>query len=261
MNDRRRDHTVGEVAKLARISVRALHHYDEIGLLAPSGRTESGYRLYTDRDLERLQQVLFFRELGFALEDVARILNDPHFDRRQALVAQRAMLVEKGERLKAMVDLVDRTLASLGKETAMSVEDMFDGNFDPAVYEEEAKERWGKTPSYAESKRRTKSYMKDDWKKIGEEAEAIVTALAELFAAGAKATDAPARALVEKHRLHIDRWFYPCSRAMHVGLGEMYVSDPRFTQYYDQRRPGLAEFVRDAIRANAEAAGQGGATT
>src|SRR6202046_4168345 len=104
---RRQGHTVGEVARLARVSVRALHHYDEIGLLVPSGRTESGYRLYTEPDLERLQQVLFFRELGFALEDVSRILRDPHFDRRQALLAQRAMLVEKGERLMAMVSLVD----------------------------------------------------------------------------------------------------------------------------------------------------------
>src|SRR5580700_8399316 len=150
---RREGHTVGEVAKVARVSVRTLHHYDEIGLLVPSGRTESGYRLYTDSDLERLQQVLFFRELGFALEDVARILRDPDFDRRQALIAQRAMLVEKGERLKAMVALVDRTLDALGKGTVMNGEDMFDANFDQAPYEEEAKARWGKTDSYAESKR------------------------------------------------------------------------------------------------------------
>src|SRR5580698_8782932 len=146
-----RGHTVGDVAKLARISVRALHHYDEIGLLEPSGRTEAGYRLYTDRDVERLQQVLFFRELGFALEDVARILRDPHFDRRQALIAQRAMLVEKGERLKSMVALVDRTLDSLGKGIVMSTEELFDGNFNPGAYEEEAKQRWGKTDTYAES--------------------------------------------------------------------------------------------------------------
>ncbi len=139
-----RGHTVGEVAKLARVSVRALHHYDEIGLLQPSGRTEAGYRLYTDGDIERLQQVLFFRELGFALEDVARILRDPHFDRRQALIAQRAMLVEKGERLKSMVALVDRTLDSLGKGIVMSTEELFDANFDAAAYDEEAKTRWGK---------------------------------------------------------------------------------------------------------------------
>src|SRR5579872_1874814 len=103
-------HTVGDVAKIARVSVRTLHHYDEIGLLKPSGRSRSSYRLYTGGDLERLQQILFFRELGFALEDIARIVRDPAFDRREALVAQRAMLVEKGERLRTMVALVDKTL-------------------------------------------------------------------------------------------------------------------------------------------------------
>jgi DNA-binding transcriptional MerR regulator len=245
-----RGHTVGEVSKLARVSVRALHHYDEIGLLEPSGRTEAGYRLYTDRDIERLQQVLFFRELGFALEDVARILRDPHFDRRQALVAQRAMLVEKGKRLEAMVSLVDRTLDSLGKGVVMSTEDMFEG-FDHAAYEEETEKRWGKTDAFAESKRRTKGYSKQDWQTIRGEADALTTELTDVFASGALPTDPRALDLVEKHRLHIDRWFYPCSRAMHAQLGEMYVSDPRFAEHYDKRRPGLAQFVCEAMRANA----------
>jgi DNA-binding transcriptional MerR regulator len=161
----RKGFTVGEVARLARVSVRALHHYDEIGLLAPSGRTQAGYRLYTDGDIELLQQVLFFRELGFVLDDVARILRDPRFDRRQALLAQRAMLVEKGARLEAMVALVDRTLESLGKGIVMSAEEMFDGDFNPGAYEEEARARWGKTDAYAESKKRTKGYTKEDWQR------------------------------------------------------------------------------------------------
>jgi DNA-binding transcriptional MerR regulator len=246
-----RGHTVGEVAKLTRISVRALHHYDEIGLLAPSGRTESGYRLYTDKDIERLQQVLFFRELGFALEDVARILRDPHFDRRQALIAQRTMLVEKGERLRSLVALIDRTLDSLGKGIDMSAEELFDGEFQPAAYEEEAQARWGKTEAYAESKRRTKGYTKEDWNQIRRETDEVIAKLAELFASGAPPTDPRALDLAEEHRLQIDRWFYPCSRAVHRGLGEMYVSDPRFSAVYDARKPGLAQFVCEAIRANA----------
>lgn len=256
--NRHRGHTVGDVAKIARISVRALHHYDEIGLLEPSGRTEAGYRLYTDRDLERLQQVLFFRELGFTLEDVARILRDPHFDRRQALIAQRAMLVEKGERIGAMVALVDRTLESLGKGTVMGAEELFEGDFDPGVHEEEARERWGKTDTYAESKKRTKGYTKEDWAKARLEADVITGELAEVFASGAVPTDAQSTELAERHRLHIDRWFYPCSHAMHVSLGEMYVSNPRFTEHYDKRRPGLAQFVCEAIRANAARRGVGG---
>jgi MerR family transcriptional regulator, thiopeptide resistance regulator len=258
-----RGHTVGDVAKLARVSVRALHHYDEIGLLTPSGRTESGYRRYTDRDIEKLQQVLFFRELGFALEDVARILRDPDFDRRQALIAQRAMLVEKGERLKAMVALVDRTLDALGKGTVMSGEQLFECDFDPSVHEEEAKACWGKTDAYAESKRRTKGYTREDWKRIGDETSALTGELADLFTAGVPPEDPRACDLVEKHRLQIDRWFYACSHAIHVSLGEMYVADPRFAEHYDKRKPGLAQYVCDAIRANAARAarsrGEGGA--
>jgi DNA-binding transcriptional MerR regulator len=251
---RREGHTVGEVAKLARVSVRTLHHYDEIGLLEPSGRTESGYRLYTSRDLERLQQVLFFRELGFALEDVTRILRDPAFDRKQALIAQRAMLVEKGKRLEAMVALVDRTLESLEKGQVMDAEQIFEGDFQPGAYEEEVKERWGRTDSYAESKRRTSRYTKDDWQRMRQEAEAIAQELADAFGAGVRAKDARATDLAERHREHIDRWFYPCSREMHVGLGEMYVADPRFAEHYDRRKPGLSQFVCDAIKANAKRA-------
>src|SRR5580704_15918984 len=109
----RAEHTVGEVSKVARVSVRALHHYDEIELLRPSGRSRAGYRLYTDGDLERLQQVLFFRELGLPLDEIARLLRDPELDRRRALVGQRALLVEKLERMKSMLALVDKTLDAM----------------------------------------------------------------------------------------------------------------------------------------------------
>jgi DNA-binding transcriptional MerR regulator len=247
-------HTVGAVAKLAHTSVRALHHYDEIGLLRPSGRSRSGYRLYTDADLERLQQILFFRELGFSLEDIGRIVKDPSFDRRKALVAQRALLVEKSERLRAMVTLVDRTLDAMEKGTTMNPQEMFEvfGDFDPKAHEEEAARRWGQTDAYAESARRTKRYTKEDWKAIRDEMSAIGTAFAEAMASGAKPTDAAVMDIAERARLHIDTRFYPCSRAMHVALGQMYVTDPRFTETYERIRPGLAQFVCDAIRANAE---------
>jgi DNA-binding transcriptional MerR regulator len=137
--------TGSQVAKLAGVTVRTLHHYDELGLVRPSQRSEAGYRLYEDRDLERLQQGLFFRELGFPLEEIARLVNDPSFDVRAALRMQR-----------------------------------------------------------------------------------------------------------ETHRQYIERWFYPCSRAMHRGLGELYVQDPRFTANIDRQHSGLAEFMRNAFRANAE---------
>ncbi|HLU65881.1 MAG TPA: MerR family transcriptional regulator [Kofleriaceae bacterium] len=246
-------HTVGEVARIARVSIRTLHHYDEIGLLRPSGRSRAGYRLYSSGDLERLQQILFFRELGFALEDIVRILREPDVDRGQALLAQRALVVDKIARLQAMLALIDRTIASLEGGITMTPEDMFDvfGDFDPNQHEDEVRERWGDTDAYKESKRRTSKYTKEDWKRMGAEMEEITAALAAALTAGTPPDDPSVLDLAERHRLHIDRWFYPCSHQMHEGLGEMYVSDPRFTDHYDQRVPGLAAFVRDAIRGNA----------
>jgi DNA-binding transcriptional MerR regulator len=244
---------IGQLAELARVSVRTLHHYDDIGLVKPSARSEAGYRLYTQSDLERLQQVLFFRELGFALEQIARIVTDPAFDRRTALIEQRALLLEQAKKTEALVRLVDRTLASIEKGEAMKTEEMFEG-FDPSKYETEAKERWGDTSAYQESKKRTKSYKKEDWVKIQAAADAIHQELARLMEAGVAPSDPRAMDVADQHRRHIDRWFYACSRAMHVGLGEMYLADERFTAHYERVRPGLTQYLVDAIRANAERA-------
>jgi DNA-binding transcriptional MerR regulator len=247
-------YTIGHVARAAQVSVRALHHYDEIGLVKPSARSAKGYRLYTAADLERLQQALFYRELGFPLEEILRILADPDFDRRHALVAQRARLAERAARAEALVRLVDQTIDRLERGETMTPEEMFNG-FDPAPYEEEARARWGATETYAESMRRTKRYTREDWAAIRADSDAITQAFAEAMERGVAPGDAAAMDLAERHRLHIDRWFYPCSSRIHVGLGEMYVGDPRFAANYEKVRAGLAEYLREAIRANALRAG------
>jgi DNA-binding transcriptional MerR regulator len=243
-------HTVGDVARIARVSVRTLHHYDAIGLLVPSMRSDAGYRLYGEADLERLQQILFYRELGFPLDDVARLLADTKLDRREALLAQRALLLEKRERADAMIRLVDRTLASIEKGAPMSHDQMFEG-FDPKDYEDEAKERWGKTPEYAESKRRTSRYGAAEWAALRAEAQEIGEAYARVMDAGGSPRDPAAMDVAERARLHIDRWFYPCPKSMHAALGRMYADDPRFAANYDRIRPGLAQFVSEACIANA----------
>jgi hypothetical protein len=139
-----------------------------------------------------------------------------------------------------------------GEET-MSPEDKFAafGSFDPEAHDAEARARWGAQPAYAESARRTKRYTRDDWTTMRAEAEATTAQLAALMAAGVAATDARATALAEEHRLHIDRWFYPCSYEIHVGLGAAYTDDPRFAAHYERVREGLARYLRDAIEANA----------
>lgn len=124
------------------------------------------------------------------------------------------------------------------------------GDFDPRQHEDEVRERWGETEAYAESSKRTARYSKDDWKRMGEESGAINQHLADLFATGADPEAEESMDAAEQHRLHIDRWFYPCSHEMHAGLGEMYVVDPRFTKFWDELRPGLAVFVRDSFLAN-----------
>ena len=245
--------TVGTVARVAGLTVRTLHHYDEIGLVRPARRSGGGYRLYGQAEVERLQEVLFFRELGFGLQRVKDILARPDYDRGSALLAQREMLVERADRLLAMIDAVDvaieatRTGMTLSKEEMLEI---FDG-FDPTEYEEETKERWGGTDAYAESARRTKGYSKADWAAIKAETDEIYGRFVELMDAGAASDSPAAMALAEEHRAHITRWFYECSPEIHAGLGQMYVSDPRFTANIDENGEGLAAYMSAAIASNA----------
>lgn len=245
--------TVSQVAGVAGVSVRALHHYDEIGLLRPSGRSAAGYRLYSDADLVRLQQILFYRALELPLDEIVRILNDPAFDVGAALRVQRELLAEKALRVQALVSAVDAAIARLKREEPMQhheIVSMFEG-FDPQQYEAETEQRWGDTAAFKESKRRTARYTADDWQKIKAESAEIFAALAALMTAGAPADGAPAMAAAEAHRQHISRWFYDCPRAMHRGLGRLYVDDPRFTANIDKAGPGLAEYAAAAFAANA----------
>ncbi len=245
--------TVGELARLTGVTVRALHHYDEIGLVRPSGRTASGYRLYDDADVLRLHQVLLFRELGLPLDEIAAAI-DEAATQEELLRRHREVLVTRRARLDAMLSALDARLAVLEKGTTMSPEEvksLFDG-FDPSQYEEEAKQRWGHTDAYKESARRTKQYGKEDWDRYKREAQAIGERIVERMRAGAPPADEALQAAVEDHRLLIDRWFYPCSVEMHKRLGEMYVNDPRFTANLDKIAPGYARYLSDAIAASRE---------
>jgi DNA-binding transcriptional MerR regulator len=242
--------TIGQLASLTGVTVRTLHHYDEIGLLRPSARSEAGYRLYDRDDLERLQEILVDRALGFPLEEIRERLDDPAHDRLAALRRRRALLAERVDELSGVLALVDATIAAHEQEVSMEPERLFEG-FDPAAYEEEARARWGATPEYAESRRRTTAYSAADWDAIRAEADAIGEAFAALERAGAAADGPEARALAERHRAHISRWFYDCSPEIHRGLGELYLGDARFQAWWDRFQPGLAVYVRSAFAAAA----------
>ena len=236
--------TVGELARLTGITVRTLHHYDEIGLVIPSERSEAGYRMYADGDVLRLQQVLLFRELGMPLDEIARAIDGA--DRRVLLQQHRAALVAKRARIDAMLAALDAHTEGDPMQPD-DVKSMFDG-FDPKQYEDEAREHWGQTEAYQESARRTATYGKPEWDAIKRESESIYQRLAALM--GTPVTALAVQALVEEHRQHLERWFYPCGVAMHHGLGQMYVSDPRFTANLDKVAPGFARYLADAIAAS-----------
>jgi DNA-binding transcriptional MerR regulator len=248
--------TVGQVARLAGVTVRTLHHYDQVGLLRPGQRTASGYRRYTEPDLERLQQILFYRELGFPLEEITVILDEPGTDAVTHLRRQRELLVRRRERLKAMVAAVDRALEAHKMGISLTPQERLEvfGDFRPEDHEAEAQERWGGTEAFEQSRRRTAAYTKADWEEIKAQAGRTTTALAEAFAAGEPADGAHAMDLAEAHRAHISRWFYECTYEIHRGLGDMYVADPRFARNYETVAQGLAAYVRAAIHANAERA-------
>jgi DNA-binding transcriptional MerR regulator len=248
--------TVGEVAGLAGVTVRTLHHYDRIGLLSPSGRSASGYRLYSAGDLDRLHSVLLYRELGFSLEDVGALLDDA--DPVEHLRRQHRLLLERLDRTQSMVAAVEKEMEARAVGVPLSPEEKFEvfGDFDPDRYEEEVQERWGETDAYAQSKRRTSSYRKEDWLRIKAEGEDVEARFAAALAAGVPADSEQAMDIAEEHRQQISRNFYDCPPGMHAGLGRMYVEDERFTAHYEKRAAGLARYVSDAVQANA--ARQGG---
>ncbi|EYT80277.1 MerR family transcriptional regulator [Streptomyces sp. NPDC003703] len=246
-------YTVGQVAGFAGVTVRTLHHYDDIGLLVPGGRSHAGHRRYDDADLDRLQRILFYRELGFPLDEVAALLDDPDADPRAHLRRQYELLTARIDKLQRMAAAVEQAMEARRMGIDLTPEERFEvfGDKDPEQYAEETEQRWGGTEAYAESRRRAARYTKEDWKRIKAEADAWEERYTALAAAGEPPAGPAAMDLAEEHRRHIGTWFFTCPYEMHRCLAEMYVADERFTAYYDAMRPGLAEHLKEAILANA----------
>ncbi|QIS20032.1 MerR family transcriptional regulator [Nocardia terpenica] len=250
------DLTVGRAAALVGISVRTLHHWDVIGLVRPSGRTWAGYRIYSGEDIARIHRVLVYRELGFPLSEIARLLDDPAVDAREHLRRQRSELGERISRLRDMVAAVDRMLAASANGMRLTPEqqvEIFGDQWRPDRVEE-AERRWGDTPQWAQYAERAATMSPEEWKQVAADIDTLHADLAAAKRSSVAPGSAAADALAERHRACIARHF-DCTHAMQVCLARMFVTDPGYTAYYDGLAPGLTEWLRDIVFANAAAHG------
>jgi DNA-binding transcriptional MerR regulator len=250
-------YTVGQVSGFAGVTVRTLHHYDRAGLLVPSERSAGGYRLYSEADLARLQQILFYRELGFALEEIAEIVADPQANALDQLRARRKALVEQIGKLGRLVEVAERAMEVQQTGVRLSPQERFEVfgeiTFDLS-YATEAELKWENSAGHREAMSRAAAHSKEDWAQLMGDAAAWRKELVAAFDEDEPADGKRAKALAEEHRRHITRWFTPCPPAMHVRIADDFAADPRAFALVvppSEQRPGLAAFLHAAVRANA----------
>ena len=248
--------TVGEVSTLLGVSVRALHHWDESGLVHPSRRSDAGYRLYCETDIMRIQQVLVYRQTGMSLADIKEVLDEPGADAVTHLRRQRELLQGQVSRLQQMLLSIDTILdmQQLGGRLSLAeTVEIWGTDWDP-VYLAEAQAKWGDTEEWAESARRKARMTRADWEQAHSETVALETALAEAMHSGVEPGSPEANALARWHRKDLNRWF-EVSTSKQVMIARGYVADERYARYYDKRAPGLAAWLKDVIDAGARSEG------
>lgn len=247
-----KQYSVKQLAKLAGVSVRTLHLYDELNLLKPATRTEARYRMYGEAELLRLQQILFYKELDFPLQAIAEILNDPRFDLIQALESHKVALYQRQERIKTLLVTVDKTIHSLKTEQMLSHEELYEGlpKETAETYRKEAMTKYG-TAEVEQSENHLRSLGKEGFQKLKAEMEDIATKLVALM------QEDPRSAVVQQQivrHYHNIRGFWGTSGSpdlqaeAYAGLGDLYVADERFTRVDGQANPAYAQFLQQAMR-------------
>lgn len=245
------EYTIQKLARMSGVSSRTLRYYDEIGLLKPTRLSSSGYRIYGKEQIDTLQQILFYRELGVALDDIGKILSAPEFDRLAALNGHREKLLEKRAQLDTLIANVEKTLANAKGDTAMSDQEKFEG-FKKKIIEDnekqygaEIREKYGED-AVERSNRKIRGMTKQQYDEVKALEETIIKTLLEAYKTGDPAGE-PAQKAADLHRQWLTFYWDSYSKEAHAGIAQMYVDDPRFTAYYDKHQPGLAAFFRDAI--------------
>ncbi|TCC55201.1 MerR family transcriptional regulator [Kribbella pittospori] len=244
--------TVGEVSTRLGVTVRALHHWDEIGLARPSLRTAGGYRLYTAGDLERLQRIVVYRELGLGLDRIRTILDDSTADVPGALRAQRDQIEERIARLQQLSAGLDRMIDAHERGLLLTIEQqaaILGPHWNPD-WPAQARERYGDTRQWQQYAERSASRTPEEWQAIANAVADLDRALAEAIDAGVTPGSPEANHLVERHR-EVFASYFPLTRQMQVCLGRMFESDPAYAAHYNAIHPGLATWFRQSIDANA----------
>ena len=232
---------INEFAKLTGVSVRTLHYYDEIGLLKPAEVDMwTGYRFYDEYSLEKMQQIMFYRELDFSLKSIMKILSSPDYDKEKALNEQKKLLILKKERLEKLISAIDS--AKKGE----NIVNAFD-NTDFENYKEEVKEKWGQTDAYNEYTEKTKGYSKEKFNSLTDRMNSLMQEFAGCMNSGFSVDSTDAQNLVKNLQSYITENFYTCTNEILYGLGLMYVADERFKNNIDKHSSGTAEFIRKAI--------------
>ncbi|MDP4169528.1 MAG: MerR family transcriptional regulator [Bacillota bacterium] len=241
---------VKEVAEIAGVSVRTLHHYDKIGLLHPGALTDAGYRLYSDENLEVLQQILFFKEIGLPLEEIKNILDRPDFDRKKTLEVHKELLLEKKLRIEKMLQTLDNTLQTLEGGRKMESKELFNGlsmkeiKEHQAKYADEVRDKYGKEMTENVDKK-TSAYSETDWSDIQTTTNEIYYRIIANMAKGPD--DAEVQTAVGEWRQLITERYYDCTLEIFRGLGDLYVADERFTKNLNKYHENFAPFLQEAI--------------
>lgn len=245
------EYTVQKLARIAGISTRTLRYYDEVGLLKPARTNASGYRIYGQAEVDRLQQILFYRELDVSLDVIREIITDPAFDRAEALMRHREQLLEKRNQLDVLLTNVDKTIASIEGRITMSNEEKFEGfkqqmiDDNEAKYGKEIRQKYG-DDTVDQSNEKFKNMTSEEYEAFTRLGNEVKVTLAEAVKTGDPASDLAQKA-AELHKQWLTYTWPEYSKEAHAGLAQMYVDDERFKAYYDATQPGTAEFLRDAI--------------
>jgi DNA-binding transcriptional MerR regulator len=238
--------SISEMAKLSCVSVRTLHYYDEIGLLKPSEVVlDTGYRYYDELTMERLQQILFYRELDFPLKEIVKIMNTSEYNKEDALKRQRELLKLKRRRLDKLIGLLD---ANLKGDNTMSFDEFDMSEIEQAKgkYAKEVESRWGKTDAYKQSKEKTSKYQKEDWAAVMKKSDEIIKLFADHLGEDPKSEEV--QNLVSQWQQFIADSYYDCTKEILGGLGEIYVADERFTANIDKFGEGTVLLMSEAIK-------------